>query len=53
MVEKVSDSFPCEKIALTVNIDGLKDLAKRKLASTKDVSSTPGYSVLCVSSSLF
>ncbi|KAL8647736.1 MAG: hypothetical protein Q9226_006311 [Calogaya cf. arnoldii] len=46
MLRRVPDSAPCVKFALDGNIDGLKDLFKRGLASPKDVSSTRGYSIL-------
>lgn len=49
MLRRIPDSAPCVNFALTGNIDGLKDLFKRGLASPKDVSSTRGYSVLRVS----
>lgn len=49
MLRRVPDSAPCVKFALDGNIDGLKDLFKRGLASPKDVSSTRGYSILRVS----
>lgn len=53
MLRRVPDSAPCVNFALTGNIDGLKDLFKRGLASPKDVSSTRGYSVLRVSSPFY
>ena len=43
---RVPDSAQCVNFALTGNIDGLKDLFKRGLASPRDVSTTRGYSVL-------
>ena len=49
MLRRVPDSAPCVNFALDGNIDGLKDLFKRGLASPKDVSSTRGYSILRVS----
>ena len=49
MLRRVPDSAACVNFALTGNIDGLKDLFKRGLASPKDVSSTRGYSILRVS----
>ena len=44
-LRRVPDSARCVNYALTGNIDGLKDLFKRGLASPRDVSSTRGYSV--------
>lgn len=49
MLRRIPDSAQCVNFALTGNIDGLKDLFKRGLASPKDVSSTRGYSLLRVS----
>ncbi|KAL8731970.1 MAG: hypothetical protein Q9166_003102 [cf. Caloplaca sp. 2 TL-2023] len=49
MLRRIPDSAPCVNFALNGNIDGLKDLFKRGLASPKDVSSTRGYSILRVS----
>jgi ankyrin repeat protein len=43
---RVPDSAQCVNFALTGNIDGLKNLFRRGLASPRDVSSTRGYSVL-------
>ena len=48
MLRRVSDSAQCITFALDGNIDGLKDLFRRGLASPRDVSSTRGYSVLRV-----
>ena len=48
-LRRIPDSAPCVNFALNGNIDGLKDLFKRGLASPRDVSSTRGYSVLRVS----
>lgn len=45
-LRRVPDSAQCVNFALSGNIDGLKDLFKRGLASPKDVSTTRGYSVL-------
>lgn len=45
-LRRVSDSAQCVNFALNGNIDGLKDLFKRGLASPRDVSTTRGYSVL-------
>ncbi|KAH6673063.1 ankyrin repeat-containing protein [Halenospora varia] len=45
-LRRVPDSAPCIDFALYGNIDGLKDLFIRGLASPRDVSSTRGYSVL-------
>ena len=45
-LRRVPDSAPCVNFALNGNIDGLKDLFKRGLASPRDVSATRGYSVL-------
>ncbi len=48
-LRRVPDSATCIDFALFGNIDGLKDLFARGLASPRDVSSTRGYSVLRVS----
>ena len=45
-LRRVPDSAQCVNFALAGNIDGLKDLFKRGLASPRDVSTTRGYSVL-------
>ena len=45
-LRRVPDSAQCVNFALNGNIDGLKDLFKRGLASPRDVSATRGYSVL-------
>ncbi|KAL8871775.1 MAG: hypothetical protein Q9174_002462 [Haloplaca sp. 1 TL-2023] len=45
-LRRVSDSAPCVAFALNGDIDGLKDLFRRGVASPRDVSSTRGYSVL-------
>ncbi|KAI9772906.1 MAG: hypothetical protein M1840_008788 [Geoglossum simile] len=45
-LRRVPDSAQCVDFALDGNIEGLKDLFKRGLASPRDVSSTRGYSVL-------
>lgn len=45
-LRRVSDSGQCVNFAISGNIDGLKDLNKRGLASPRDVSTTRGYSVL-------
>ena len=45
-LRRVPDSAQCVNFALTGNIDGLRDLFKRGLASPRDVSTTRGYSVL-------
>lgn len=45
-LRRVPDSAQCVNFALNGNIDGLKDLFKRGLASPQDVSTTRGYSVL-------
>ena len=45
-LRRVSDSAQCVNYALNGNIDGLKDLFRRGLASPRDVSTTRGYSVL-------
>ena len=45
-LRRVPDSAQCINFALTGNIDGLKELFKRGLASPGDVSTTRGYSVL-------
>ena len=48
-LRRVPDSAQCVNFALNGNIEGLKDLFIRGLASPRDVSSTRGYSVLRVS----
>lgn len=48
-LRRVPDSAQCVNFALNGNIEGLKDLFKRGLASPRDVSTTRGYSVLRVS----
>ena len=45
-LRRVPDSAQCVNFALNGDIDGLKDLFKRGLASPRDVSTTRGYSVL-------
>ena len=45
-LRRVPDSAQCVNFALTGNIDGLKYLFKKGLASPRDVSTTRGYSVL-------
>lgn len=45
-LRRVPDSASCIHYALRGDIDGLKDLFSRGLASPRDVSSTRGYSVL-------
>lgn len=45
-LRRVPDSAQCVNFALTGNINGLKDLFKRGLASPVDVSTTRGYSIL-------
>ena len=45
-LRRVPDSAPCVHLALQGDIEGLKDLFNRGLASPRDVSSTRGYSVL-------
>ena len=45
-LRRVPDSAQCVNFALNGNIDGLKDLFRRNLASPRDVSTTRGYSVL-------
>ena len=47
-LRRVPDSAPCVAFALNGDIDGLKDLFRRGMASPRDVSSTRGYSVLRV-----
>ena len=51
-LRRVPDSAPCVNFALEGNIDALKDLFVRGLASPQDVSSTRGYSLLRVGESL-
>lgn len=48
-LRRIPDSAKCVNFALNGNIDGLKDLFVRGLASPRDVSSTRGYSILRVS----
>lgn len=48
-LRRVPDSAPCVNFALEGNIEALKDLFARGLASPQDVSSTRGYSLLRVS----
>lgn len=45
-LRRVSTSAQCVNFALNGNIDGLKDLFKRGLASPRDVSTTRGYTVV-------
>ncbi|KAL8834483.1 MAG: hypothetical protein Q9170_003718 [Blastenia crenularia] len=45
-LRRVPDSAQCVTFALNGNIEGLKDLFRRGLASPRDVSSTRGYSVV-------
>ncbi|KAL8806006.1 MAG: hypothetical protein Q9200_005212 [Gallowayella weberi] len=47
-LRRVPDSAQCVTFALNGDIDGLKDLFRRGLASPRDVSTTRGYSVLRV-----
>ena len=47
-LRRVPDSAQCVNFALNGNIEGLKDLFRRGLASPRDVSTTRGYSVLRV-----
>lgn len=51
-LRRIPDSAQCVNFALNGNIDGLKDLFSRGLASPRDVSSTRGYSILRVSPDL-
>ena len=46
MLRRVPDSAPCIDYAMNGNIDGIKDLFRRGLASPRDVSSTRGYTML-------
>lgn len=48
-LRRVPDSAQCINFALNGNIEGLKGLFRRGLASPRDVSNTRGYSVLRVS----
>ena len=48
-LRRVPDSAQCVNFALNGNIEGLKDLFNRGMASPRDVSSTRGYSILRVS----
>lgn len=52
-LRRVPDSAQCVNFALSGNIDGLKELFKRGLASPRDVSTTRGYSVMRVSLTSF
>jgi hypothetical protein len=52
-LRRVTDSSQCVSFALEGNVDGLKSLFNRGLASPRDVSSTRGYSLLRVRTSLF
>ena len=52
-LRRIPDSAQCVNFALNGNIEGLKDLFKRGLASPRDVSSTRGYSILRVGLTLF
>lgn len=45
-LRRVPDSAQCINFALKGDIDGLKDLFRRGLASPRDVSTTRGYSIL-------
>ncbi|KAL8715008.1 MAG: hypothetical protein Q9220_000965 [cf. Caloplaca sp. 1 TL-2023] len=45
-LRRVPDSAQCVTFALNGNVEGLKDLFLRSLASPRDVSSTRGYSLL-------
>ena len=45
-LRRVPDSAQCVNFALNGNIDGLKDLFSKGLASPQDVSTTRGYSIL-------
>ena len=47
-LRRVPDSAPCVTLALNGDIEGLKDLFARGLASPRDVSNTRGYSILRV-----
>lgn len=48
-LRRVPDSAPCVTFALNGDIEGLKELFARGLASPRDVSTTRGYSILRVS----
>ena len=48
-LRRVPDNAQCVHFALNGNIEGLKELFRRGLASPRDVSNTRGYSVLRVS----
>ena len=48
-LRRIPDSAQCVNFALNGNINGLKDLFARGLASPRDVSGTRGYSILRVS----
>ena len=51
-LRQVSDSATCINFAVSGNIEGLKELFRRGVASPRDVSSTRGYSLMRVSQSL-
>ena len=48
-LRRVPDTAQCVNFALNGNIEGLRDLFNRGMASPRDVSSTRGYSILRVS----
>ena len=48
-LRRVPDTAQCVNFALNGNIEGLRDLFDRGMASPRDVSSTRGYSILRVS----
>ena len=51
-LRRVPDNAQCVTFALNGNVEGLKDLFRRGLASPRDISTTRGYSVLRASSTL-
>lgn len=51
-LRRIPDSAPAITFASSGNIEGLKDLFRRGLASPRDVSETRGYSLLRVSRSM-
>jgi hypothetical protein len=51
-LRRIPDTAQCVNFALKGDIEGLKDLFIHRLASPRDVSSTRGYSILRVRSSL-
>lgn len=46
LLRRIPDSFTSINFALKGNVDDLKDLFRRVVASLRDVSNTQGYSLL-------